>query len=195
MEVKNLRREGLLFLMWVEASIMWFNSSALVLDFTAYTRNSYVPKDGSSKELGQLTSVAKQLDPAAQSSGCENVEWEMQLPAYQNEGAHNLAAATALTWCGEEHLTTLPISSKWWTFRHMFIGPFWLKLSPKTHPWAMDMLLWDILYINTPWMPKYQGIPQLPDGYFAAYWWVTFEFTHFSSFWNINWSPVLIKIK
>jgi len=31
----------------------------------------------------------------------------MQLPAYQNEGVHHLAEATALTWCGEEHLTTL----------------------------------------------------------------------------------------
>jgi len=42
---------------------------------------SYVPKDSSPKELGQVTSVAKQPDPAVQSNSFENVNWEMQLPA------------------------------------------------------------------------------------------------------------------
>jgi hypothetical protein len=39
MEVTDLRQEGWSFLVWVEASIMRFNSSALVLNFTAYTKD------------------------------------------------------------------------------------------------------------------------------------------------------------
>jgi hypothetical protein len=39
-----------------------------------------------SPEVGQLTSVAKQPNPAAQSNGFENVDWEMQLPSHQNNG-------------------------------------------------------------------------------------------------------------
>jgi hypothetical protein len=54
---------------------MRFNSSAPVFDFTAYTRDFIRPsKDGSQKELGQVISVAKQPDPAAQSKGFENVD-------------------------------------------------------------------------------------------------------------------------
>jgi len=53
---------------------------------------SYIPKD-STKVLCQVTSIAKQLDPTAQSNSSENVDREMQLPAYQNEGVHHLAAA------------------------------------------------------------------------------------------------------
>jgi hypothetical protein len=68
---------------------------------------TYVLKDGSPKELGQVTLVAKQPDPAVQSSSFENVNWEMQLPAYQNEGLRQLAAATAPVWCEERHLTAL----------------------------------------------------------------------------------------
>jgi hypothetical protein len=41
-----------------------------------------------------VISVAKQPDPAAQSKGFENVDWEMKLPTYQNEGVRHLAAAT-----------------------------------------------------------------------------------------------------
>jgi hypothetical protein len=35
---------------------------------------SYVPKNNSPKELGQVTSVAEQPHPAAQSNGFENVD-------------------------------------------------------------------------------------------------------------------------
>jgi hypothetical protein len=56
---------------------MGFSSSALVTAFTAYTRNS------SHKELGQVTSVAKQPDPAAQCNGFQNVDWDMQLNVYK----------------------------------------------------------------------------------------------------------------
>jgi hypothetical protein len=41
---------------------MQFGSSALVLDFPAYTRTS---------------SVSKKLDPAAEFKGLENTDWEM----------------------------------------------------------------------------------------------------------------------
>jgi hypothetical protein len=41
--------------------------------------------------------VAKQLDPAAQSNASENVDREMQLPAYQHEGMCHPVAAIALT--------------------------------------------------------------------------------------------------
>jgi hypothetical protein len=34
-------------------------------------------EDGSPKELGQVTSVAKQTDSAAQYNGFENVDWGM----------------------------------------------------------------------------------------------------------------------
>jgi hypothetical protein len=34
--------------------------------------------------------------PAAQSNGFENVDCEMQLPAYQNEGVRHLDTATAV---------------------------------------------------------------------------------------------------
>jgi hypothetical protein len=57
---------------------------------------SYVPKDSSAKELGKVTSVANQLNPAAQSNSFENVDWEMQLPAYKNEEVGHSAAATAV---------------------------------------------------------------------------------------------------
>jgi hypothetical protein len=43
-EVTDLIREGLLFLMCAEASIMWFNNSVLVLDFTAHTRGLICPQ-------------------------------------------------------------------------------------------------------------------------------------------------------
>jgi hypothetical protein len=38
--------------MHMEASIMQFNSSTLVLDFIAYTKDLHFPKDRSPKELG-----------------------------------------------------------------------------------------------------------------------------------------------
>jgi hypothetical protein len=47
--------------------------------------------------LSQVTAVAKRPDPAAQSSGFVNIHLELQLPANQNDGVRNLAAATALT--------------------------------------------------------------------------------------------------
>jgi hypothetical protein len=65
---------GLSFLMCVEASIMRINSSALELDITAYTKDFIRPRIYSPKELGQVISVAKQPDPAAQSNGFENVD-------------------------------------------------------------------------------------------------------------------------
>jgi len=42
-------------------------------------------------------SVAKQPDPAAQSNGFENVDWETHLIDYQNEGVNHFTAATAPT--------------------------------------------------------------------------------------------------
>jgi hypothetical protein len=51
---------------------MRFNSSALVFDFTTYTRD-FVLTYSSPTELGKVTSVAKQQDTVAQSKGCENV--------------------------------------------------------------------------------------------------------------------------
>jgi hypothetical protein len=68
---------------------MQFNSSAIVLDFTAYTRNF---RD-SPKESGQVTSVAKKSDSATQSNGFENVDWE----GYQKVGLRHLTIATVLT--------------------------------------------------------------------------------------------------
>jgi hypothetical protein len=41
-----------------------------------------------------VTSVAKQPDPAAQSNGFENVDWEMHLCVYQNDGMRHLASAS-----------------------------------------------------------------------------------------------------
>jgi hypothetical protein len=42
-KVTDLIREGLLFITCVEASIILFNSSSLVLDITAYTRDFMCP--------------------------------------------------------------------------------------------------------------------------------------------------------
>jgi len=42
-----------------------------------------VHKVNSPKELSQVTSVAKQADPAPQTSGSENVDWPMQSTAYK----------------------------------------------------------------------------------------------------------------
>jgi hypothetical protein len=70
----NLRTEVLSFIVCAEADIMRCNSSATVLDLTAYTTDFlHVPKDCSLKEWSQVTSVAKQLDPSAQSNGFENI--------------------------------------------------------------------------------------------------------------------------
>jgi hypothetical protein len=66
-EVTDLIREGLSFLMCREASIMQFNSSDPVFNFAEYTRD-FVPKDSNLKDVGQVTSLAKQLDPAIQST-------------------------------------------------------------------------------------------------------------------------------
>jgi hypothetical protein len=62
-EMTDLIREGLLFLLCIEASIMQFNRSVVVLDFTVYTRVFMYPKYSSPKEFGQVTLVAKQPDP------------------------------------------------------------------------------------------------------------------------------------
>jgi hypothetical protein len=43
-EVTNLVWDVLSFLVYVEASIMQFSSSAIVLDFTVYTRDFMSPK-------------------------------------------------------------------------------------------------------------------------------------------------------
>jgi hypothetical protein len=51
----------------------------------------------SPKGLSQVTSLAKQPDPVAQTNGCESV-------AYQNERVRHLAVTTALTRSGEERL-------------------------------------------------------------------------------------------
>jgi len=42
----------------MEASIMRFNTSALVIDYTASTRGFVCPQIRSPKELSQVTSVA-----------------------------------------------------------------------------------------------------------------------------------------
>jgi hypothetical protein len=77
---------------------MWQKNplSALVLDFTAYTTSSYVSKDSEAKELSQVTSVAKQTVPAAQSNDFEYADREIQLRAYKNEEVRHLAAAIDL---------------------------------------------------------------------------------------------------
>jgi hypothetical protein len=49
-----------------------------------------------------VISVAKQPDPAAQSNGFENVDWEIQSPACQKCGVRHVAAATALACYGEK---------------------------------------------------------------------------------------------
>jgi hypothetical protein len=43
-EVRDLMREGLSFLIFTEASITRFNSSALVLNFTTYNRDFIYPQ-------------------------------------------------------------------------------------------------------------------------------------------------------
>jgi hypothetical protein len=68
---------------------------------------SFVLKHGDLKQLGQVTSVAKQSDPVTQFNSYENVDWEMQLPTYLPKlGGCHLAAATSLAWGGEDHLLT-----------------------------------------------------------------------------------------
>jgi hypothetical protein len=52
---------------------MLFNSSVPVLDFTAYTTD-FIRTQRQQSEGGQATSVAKQPDLAAQSSGFENFD-------------------------------------------------------------------------------------------------------------------------
>jgi hypothetical protein len=81
--------------MGAEAFIMRFKSSTLVTDFSEYTRDFIRFQKYSPKKLGQVTSVAKQPKPAVQSKCFENVNCEMQLPAYQNEGVRDLGTATA----------------------------------------------------------------------------------------------------
>jgi hypothetical protein len=41
---------------------------------------------GHFKEVSQVTKVTKQLKPAAQSKGFENVDLQIQLHSYQNDG-------------------------------------------------------------------------------------------------------------
>jgi hypothetical protein len=65
--------------------------------------SSYITRDSSSKELGQVSSVAKQPEPAAKSNCFENVGLETHLSAYQNEVRH-IAATTALVRSGDEHI-------------------------------------------------------------------------------------------
>jgi len=72
-EVTDLIREGLLFFMGAEASATQFNSSILVLKFTAYIRNFICPQRQQSKGIGQVTLVAKRPDTATQSNAFENV--------------------------------------------------------------------------------------------------------------------------
>jgi hypothetical protein len=43
-EVTNFTRKGLLFLTCMKATILPFNSSALVLNFTAYIRDFILPQ-------------------------------------------------------------------------------------------------------------------------------------------------------
>jgi hypothetical protein len=52
MEVTHLIREGWSFLMWAEASIKRFNSSALVLELAAYTRDFVCPQTVRSGDIG-----------------------------------------------------------------------------------------------------------------------------------------------
>jgi hypothetical protein len=58
----------------MEASIMRFKGSSLVHDFMSYTRDFIRPNGSSSKELGQVISVAKKPYPADQANGFENVD-------------------------------------------------------------------------------------------------------------------------
>jgi len=55
-----------------------------------------VPKDRIAKVLGQVTSLTKQCDPAAQSNCSEYVYRETQLSAYKDEEVRHLSAAIAL---------------------------------------------------------------------------------------------------
>jgi hypothetical protein len=81
---------------------MWLDISAVVADFTAYTYS----KGSSLKQLGQVTTVPRQLVPASQSNSLENVDWEICLPT-EMRGVHPHAIATAVSCCVEEDLTTL----------------------------------------------------------------------------------------
>jgi hypothetical protein len=40
-------------------------------------------------------SVSKQMDLTTHSNCFENADWELQLPAYQNDGVRHLVAVTA----------------------------------------------------------------------------------------------------
>jgi hypothetical protein len=54
------------------------------------------------------------------SANClENVDSEMQSPAYQNEKVRHLAAAISLARLAEEHLPTSMITTKGRNFRHL----------------------------------------------------------------------------
>jgi hypothetical protein len=61
-------------LVCAKASITRFNSSALVLTSLHTPGVSHVPEDSSPKELGQVTSMAKQPNPSAHSNGLKNVD-------------------------------------------------------------------------------------------------------------------------
>jgi translation elongation factor EF-Tu-like GTPase len=71
----------------------------------AYTRD-FVLLQSSPKVKHLVILLAKQLDHLSQSNGLENVDLEMQPPAYQSEEVCHLAAATPFAWLAGEHLPT-----------------------------------------------------------------------------------------
>jgi len=74
-----------------EASIMQFNSSDPVFNFAEYTRD-FVPKDSNLKDVGQVTSLAKQLDPAIQSTDSWKCWLKNAVTRLPKWGVHHLSA-------------------------------------------------------------------------------------------------------
>jgi hypothetical protein len=72
----------------------------------AYTRDFMLLQRYSPKVKHLVSSLVKQLGHISQSKGLENVDLEMQSPAYQSEEVRHLAAVTPFAWLAEEHLLT-----------------------------------------------------------------------------------------
>lgn len=62
---------------WCDWTAQPWRSTSLPIPLT-----SYVHRDWGPKELGKVPSLSKQLDPAAQINGYENVDLEIHLSAY-----------------------------------------------------------------------------------------------------------------
>jgi hypothetical protein len=122
----TLHNMGLSFLMCTEASIIWFNNSALVLDFTAYTKDltytlqrSYILwlQWPSNWTLPPNPMILKML-----------IEKYSKLPT-KMRGVHHLAVAMAFVHCGgDHHIATL--ASHIWGNR----GSAWMSSTCRVQP-------------------------------------------------------------